>query len=311
MKFLAAIVAAVLFSQAGALPAPEPSAALKLEALSAAARPTAAAVEAVASAAIIEARTAAARLSAAVALSAAVRPTAAVIDAVASAAAVEARSAAARPSAAVEFKVLSAAVRATAAAVATQAVDVRDAPEVCNTFSFDISLHTLMAICPHIKARAVNACGYPVVPLYRAVSDSLSDRIFTTDASEVEAALASKKYVRSAILAAVYSNTTGSSVPGAIPLYRLYSAAKTDHFITTSWDEVETAVGGNGYEYQGITAYVYPEAECGAVPFYRQYNPSIEDHFYSTTKPESAKSSTTGVDGWFYEGITGYVFPPQ
>ncbi|TFK79207.1 hypothetical protein K466DRAFT_570374 [Polyporus arcularius HHB13444] len=274
MKFnLAAIVAAVLFSQAGALPAPEPSAALKLEALSAAAR-TAAAAEAVASAAIIEARTAAARLSAAVALSAAVRPTAAVIDAVASAAAVEARSAAAIPSAAVEFEVLSAAVRATAAAVATQAVDVRDAHE----------------------ARAVNACGYPVVPLYRAVSDSLSDRIFTTDASEVEAALASKKYVRSAILAAVYSNTTGSSVPGAIPLYRLYSAAKTDHFITTSWDEVETAVGGNGYEYQGITA---------------QYNPSIEDHFYSTTKPESAKSSTTGVDGWFYEGITGYVFPPQ
>ncbi|RDX51294.1 hypothetical protein OH76DRAFT_1417352 [Lentinus brumalis] len=289
MKFLAAIVAAVLFSQAGALPAPEPSAALKLEALSAAARPTAAAVEAVASAALIEARTAAARLSAAVALSAAVGPTAAVIDAVASAAAVEARSAAARPSAAVEFEALSAAVRATAAAVATQAVDVRDAHE----------------------ARAVNACGYAVVPLYRAVSDSLSDRIFTTDASEVEAALASKTYVRSAILAAVYSNTTGSSVPGAVPLYRLYSAAKTDHFITTSWDEVETAVGGNGYEYQGITAYVYPEAECGAVPFYRQYNPSIEDHFYSTTKPESAKSSTTGVDGWFYEGITGYVFPPQ
>ena len=161
------------------------------------------------------------------------------------------------------------------------------------------------------QVRAANACGFPVVPLYRAVSDSLSDRIFTTDASEVEAALASGVYVRSAIIATVYSNTTGPNIPDAIPLYRVYSAAKTDHFITTSWDEVETAVGANGYTYQGVTAYVYPKAECGAVPFYRQYNPSIEDHFYSTGKPASSNSSTTGVNGWFYEGITGYVFPPQ
>ena len=159
MKFLTVILAAVLISQTGALPAPEPSAALKLEALSAAVLPTADAVDAVASAAVIEARSAAARLSAAVALSAAARPTAAAVDAVASAAVIEARSAAARPSAAVALSAASrptapavdavasaavieghsaaalpsAAVALSAAATASQAVEVRDAVEVCTS----------------------------------------------------------------------------------------------------------------------------------------------------------------------------------
>ena len=163
----------------------------------------------------------------------------------------------------------------------------------------------------YAQVRAAEVCGFPTIPLYRVVSDSISDRIFTTDATEVEHALETGVYVRQSVLAYIYSNTTGPNIPDAIPLYRVYSAAKTDHFITTSWDEVETAVGANGYTYQGVTAYVYPKAECGAVPFYRQYSPSIEDHFYSTKKPASSNSSTTGVNGWFYEGITGYVFPPQ
>ncbi|KAI0738624.1 hypothetical protein C8Q80DRAFT_1124751 [Daedaleopsis nitida] len=160
------------------------------------------------------------------------------------------------------------------------------------------------------EARAAEVCGFPVVPLYRAASDSLTDRIWTTDATEIEAALASGKYVREAVIAAVYSNTTGPNVPNAVPLYRLYSAGKMDHFITTSWDEVESAVNTNGYSYQGITAYAYPgpEAGCGTVPLYRQYNPQIEDHFYSTTKPSD---NVTAENGYFYEGITAYVFPPQ
>ena len=168
-----------------------------------------------------------------------------------------------------------------------------------------------MAINPFfLQTRAAQLCGFPVVPLYRAASDSLSDRIFTTDANEIEVALASGQYVREAVIAAVYDNTTGAGVPNAVPLYKLHSVGKTDHIITTSWAEVETLVSNNGYSYQGVTAYVYPapQAGCGAVPLYRKYNPKIEDHFYTLTKPDQDPSSQ---NGYFYEGIAAYVFPPQ
>lgn len=119
--------------------------------------------------------------------------------------------------------------------------------------------------------------------------------------------------MREAVIAAVYSNTTGPSVPNAIPLYRLYSVGQSDHILTASWDEVENAVNTMGYSYQGITAYVYPEPEagCGAVPLYREYNPQLEDHWYGLTKLQTNGSGNAAVNGYFYEGITAYVFPPQ
>ncbi|KAI0794483.1 hypothetical protein C8Q74DRAFT_1193796, partial [Fomes fomentarius] len=157
-------------------------------------------------------------------------------------------------------------------------------------------------------------CGFPVVPLYRVASDSLNDRIFTTDASEIEAALVSGQYVREIVLASVYSNTTGPNVPNAVPLYRLHSAAKTDHFLTTSFEEVQSAVNNDGYAYQGITAYVYPAPQDGCadtIPLYRQYNPKIVDHQYSPTQHDFDPSTGMNSAGYYYEGITGYVFPPQ
>ncbi|KAI9066536.1 hypothetical protein FKP32DRAFT_1601750 [Trametes sanguinea] len=166
---------------------------------------------------------------------------------------------------------------------------------------------------PSVQARAAEVCGFPVVPLYRAASDSLTDRIFTTDAQEIEAALASGQYTRDTIIASVYDASTGPSVPNAIPLYKLHSEALTDHFITTSWAEVQSSVNA-GYDYQGVTAYVYPDAQsgcAGTVPLYRQYNPTIQDHVFGTAKPEPT-SPATGMDkdGYFDEGIAAYVFAP-
>ncbi|TFK80683.1 hypothetical protein K466DRAFT_569499 [Polyporus arcularius HHB13444] len=163
-----------------------------------------------------------------------------------------------------------------------------------------------------LETRAAEICGFPTVPLYQAVSDSISDRIFTTDATEVEHALESGVYVRQAVLAYVYSNTTGPNVPGAVPFYRLGSAAKTDHFVTTSWDEVESAVATNGYEYQGIVGYVYtePSAESGCpgtVGFYRTVNPQLEDHYYTT---DAATATSVAKSGYLNQGIVAYVFPP-
>ncbi|KAI0695054.1 hypothetical protein C8T65DRAFT_698827 [Cerioporus squamosus] len=161
------------------------------------------------------------------------------------------------------------------------------------------------------ETRAAEICGFPTIPLYQAVSDSISDRIFTTDASEVEHALESGVYVRQAVLAYIYSNTTGPNVPNAVPFYRLGSAAKTDHYVTTSWTEVESAVATNGYEYQGIVGYVYADTSAetgcpGTVAFYRTFNPQLEDHFYTTSATVAMNLSS---NGYLDQGIAAYIFP--
>ena len=163
----------------------------------------------------------------------------------------------------------------------------------------------------YAQVRAAEVCGFPTIPLYRVVSDSISDRIFTTDATEVEHALETGVYVRQSVLAYIYSNTTGPNVPNAVPFYRLGSSAKTDHFITTSWDEVQSAVETNGYDYQGIIGYVYADASAqsgcpGTVTFYRTFNVQLEDHFYTTS---AAEANAVGGSRDINQGIAASVFP--
>ncbi|RDX52577.1 hypothetical protein OH76DRAFT_1345054, partial [Lentinus brumalis] len=154
--------------------------------------------------------------------------------------------------------------------------------------------------------RAAEACGFATVPLYVVVSGSLTDRIYTTDATEVERALEGGAYLHENVLANVYSNSTGPRVPNAVPLYRLWSASKTDHFVTTSWDEVQSAVDSNGYEYQGVIGYAYRGHQCGDGAFYRMFRPDIEVHYYTLN---SSEIQTATSKGYMYEGITAYVFP--
>jgi hypothetical protein len=45
---------------------------------------------------------------------------------------------------------------------------------------------------------------------------------------------------------------------GAVPLYRLYSGASSDHFFTTSAPERDNAVATYGYRDEGVPGYVWP-----------------------------------------------------
>ena len=169
----------------------------------------------------------------------------------------------------------------------------------------------LIVLTSYAQGRAAEACGFPTTPLYVAVSGSITDRLYTTDASEVEQALESGVYSHEAVQAYIYSNTTGRNVPSAVPFYRLWSAAKTDHYVTTSWDEVEDAVGANGYEYQGIVGYVYAdtssETGCpGTVALYRAFRPDIEVHYYTTIASHVTDAESKG---YIDQGIAAYVFP--
>jgi hypothetical protein len=47
-------------------------------------------------------------------------------------------------------------------------------------------------------------------------------------------------------------------VCGAIPLYRLYSEAASDHFYTTSAAERDNAIAAYGYRDEGVAGYVWP-----------------------------------------------------
>ncbi|KAI9066537.1 hypothetical protein FKP32DRAFT_1673864 [Trametes sanguinea] len=164
---------------------------------------------------------------------------------------------------------------------------------------------------PNVEARSAEACGFPIVPLYRVTSDLMTDHIFTTDPQEVEDALASGQWTGSEIIGAVYDPSTGPNVPDVIPLYGMNNVVLTDHFLTTSMNEVQESMN-LGYVYQGIIAYVYPDAQCECaptIPLYRRYNPTILEHDYGTAAPEPT-SPSTGEDpeGYVREGITGYIF---
>ena len=96
-----------------------------------------------------------------------------------------------------------------------------------------------------------------------------------------------------------------------LPLYRIYDASGTDHYITTSETEVQAAVDSDGYEYQGITGYVYNQAQtdcAGTVPLYRLYKPSLPVHYYTTNTTDEANA--INADGYDDEGIAAYVFAP-
>lgn len=87
--------------------------------------------------------------------------------------------------------------------------------------------------------------------------------------------------------------------PTQIPIYRYASTSR--HFYTNSWSEL--GLGGNGFNYEGPSGYLYNYNKTGTVAFYREYNSSSNDHFYTT-------SNTIPV-GYGYEGVLGYVYTTQ
>lgn len=78
---------------------------------------------------------------------------------------------------------------------------------------------------------------------------------------------------------------------------------KEDHFYTTDFNELEGCKGKDGFEYEGIAAYVYT---CPAMPFFRYYSPKRNDHFY-TANPGEVLSK----DDFAFEGHEGCLFPKR
>jgi hypothetical protein len=92
----------------------------------------------------------------------------------------------------------------------------------------------------------------------------------------------------------------------ATSFYRLWNPTNgSDHFHTTDWNEVLTAIQ-LGYQYEGDRTKVSNSSGGGLVPFYRLWNPSNNDHFHTTDWNEVL---TAAQLGYRYEGIRAYVYP--
>ncbi|KAF7296675.1 F-box domain-containing protein [Mycena chlorophos] len=92
----------------------------------------------------------------------------------------------------------------------------------------------------------------------------------------------------------------------AVPLYRAWNPTATDHFYTTSAQEVANATG---YNDEGIRAYLYPTQVANTTEFYRLYAKSIVDHFYTTSRTSVSSAES---EGYVEENNTPmFIYPSQ
>ncbi|KAF7291265.1 hypothetical protein MIND_01270300 [Mycena indigotica] len=124
----------------------------------------------------------------------------------------------------------------------------------------------------------------------------------TMDLPEV----ANNGYVQEGIRALVFT----TQVAGSVRLRRLWSAGVGDHLYTADTVEAaRTLTQSYVYEDTVTPLYVYPTAQCGSVPLHRLYiGGTVTDHFY-TVDPAERDSAVS--QGYTYEFIAGYVFPPD
>jgi|SRR5579863_967836 len=136
------------------------------------------------------------------------------------------------------------------------------------------------------------------VPLYRLYNPPAEDHFYTTDALERQRFLAQGNYHSEGTIAWIYSEMRS----GTKPLYRLYDG--TDHFYTTSVEEIERAFA-QGYRSEGQIGFVLSSQESNTVPLYRLRHPQTGDHFYTISGAEATASTKVG---FVREGIVGYVY---
>lgn len=137
----------------------------------------------------------------------------------------------------------------------------------------------------------------------------LSHRLVTGRAlvsRAVIAALVAVAAVATVTPTATATVTTTASLNEAF--YRLYNPSTGDNYNTTSQSEVINAQS-KGYSYSGFDAFVSSSPQAGLIPFYRIYSPQRRDRFHTVSWDEVVAATTT--QGYTYEGIGAYVYPPN
>jgi hypothetical protein len=96
-----------------------------------------------------------------------------------------------------------------------------------------------------------------------------------------------------------------TATQGKQPMYWGRYTPLTDNFYTTSWNQMNTALG-IGYSYRGVPFSMPNQVRFGSQPFYRYYKGAPQhEHFYTYSTPEW---QYVEQNGYTYEGIEGYIF---
>jgi hypothetical protein len=153
-----------------------------------------------------------------------------------------------------------------------------------------------------------------LVPLQRYYHPWNGDHFYTTNWGEIGWGRWGYRYE------GVASYVFPFRAPGTVPLHRWFNPYLGDHFYQTKvprgWDWTIQTPGmgwwswghgrhwhGQGWRYEGIQCYVYPDQKPGTMPMYRMWNG--RDHFYTADYNEHRRAI-----GWYgREGVSFFSFP--
>jgi len=87
-----------------------------------------------------------------------------------------------------------------------------------------------------------------------------------------------------------------------VGFFRSRNSSTGDHYYTTNWREIFSAVGG--WEFERMECAVHRSPQPGTIPLYAYYNHANHDHFYTTDFGELG----SGGGDWRYDGPIAYVY---
>ena len=100
----------------------------------------------------------------------------------------------------------------------------------------------------------------------------------------------------------IVGSVFNAPVTGTAPLHHYVNSRNKNHFYTTNWNELES--GKRDFLYSGVLCYIFKDPQTGAVPLHRYFN--TRHHLYTSNWTELENG-----ESYRYEGIAGYIFPPQ
>lgn len=145
--------------------------------------------------------------------------------------------------------------------------------------------------------------------LYRYWSETKQKHFYTTNPDEAAQAVDYYAFVLEGAVG--YVLPARANQYHTIPLYRLVKASTEDHFYTVSAAERDYAVNHAGYQYEGVSGYIFgsdaffPMETTCIKPILRYWNDRTRKHFYTNNRAELGVVDKDG--GWIYEGAVGYV----
>jgi hypothetical protein len=103
------------------------------------------------------------------------------------------------------------------------------------------------------------------------------------------------------LLATQFLYPENPPAPGTIPVFRYYNNTDfQDHFYTRIYNELGDG-NNNGYKFEGIAFFAFPNRIANSVPVHRWYTPGTGNHFYSIAPNEIPPGSS-------YEGEAFFVY---